>query len=135
MSTISRELAATLGWDRVGAYHAGLTKEEQREIEEWFIHAGDAVLVATTAYGMAVDKADIRATCVGACSPCSMKHQRTSQQRSPAAAKLIREELERPGFLLIPDLVRKVEKAVITLIVADELNLHARRTHGFGVSL
>ena len=49
---IARELAATLGWHRVGAYHAGLTKEEHTAIEEWFFHAEDAVLVATCAYGI-----------------------------------------------------------------------------------
>lgn len=59
---VARELAATLGWDRVGAYHAGLTKEERRAIEEWFFHADDAVLVATCAYGMGVDKSNIRTT-------------------------------------------------------------------------
>ena len=59
---VARELAATLGWDRVGAYHAGLTKEERTAIEKWFFHAEDAVLVATCAYGMGVDKSNIRTT-------------------------------------------------------------------------
>ena len=49
---VARELATTLGWDRVGAYHAGLTKQERSQIEQWFFHAQDAVLVATCAYGI-----------------------------------------------------------------------------------
>jgi ATP-dependent DNA helicase RecQ len=49
---VARELGATLGWDRVGAYHAGLTKEERSAIESWFFSATDAVLVATCAYGI-----------------------------------------------------------------------------------
>ena len=49
---VARELADTLGWDRVGAYHAGLTKQERTAIEQWFFSATDAVLVATCAYGI-----------------------------------------------------------------------------------
>ena len=48
----ARELAGVLGWHRVGANHAGLTKDERTAIEEWFFHAEDAVLVATCAYGI-----------------------------------------------------------------------------------
>jgi ATP-dependent DNA helicase RecQ len=59
---VARELAATLGWERVGAYHAGLTKDERTAIEQWFFSATDAVLVATCAYGMGVDKSNIRTT-------------------------------------------------------------------------
>jgi ATP-dependent DNA helicase RecQ len=42
-------------------YHAGLGAAERALIERWFLHAHDAVLVATSAYGMGVDKGDIRA--------------------------------------------------------------------------
>ena len=45
-------MAATLGRDRVGAYHACMTREERAAIEEWFFDADDAVLVATCAYGI-----------------------------------------------------------------------------------
>ena len=41
-------------------YHAGLQREEKKEVEEWFKDASNAVLVATCAYGMGVDKKDIR---------------------------------------------------------------------------
>jgi len=62
VETVARTLAVAIGWDRVGAYHAGMSKEERGEIEKWFFSATDAVLVATCAYGMGVDKADIRTT-------------------------------------------------------------------------
>ena len=52
ISTTPTGFAATLGWDRVGAYHAGLTKQERTAIEQWFFSATDAVLVATCAYGI-----------------------------------------------------------------------------------
>ena len=40
-------------------YHAGLQREEKKAVETWFQDAKDAVLVATCAYGMGVDKKDI----------------------------------------------------------------------------
>lgn len=41
-------------------YHAGLPAEERREKEEWFLNSADGVLAATCAYGMGVDKKNIR---------------------------------------------------------------------------
>ena len=41
-------------------YHAGLTREEKTGIESWFHRSRDGVLVCTNAFGMGVDKPDIR---------------------------------------------------------------------------
>lgn len=41
-------------------YHAGLDKQEKAEIEAWFFSSKSGVLCATTAYGMGIDKPDIR---------------------------------------------------------------------------
>lgn len=41
-------------------YHAGLTRDEKAAVEAWFFDSRDGVLVATNAYGMGVDKSDIR---------------------------------------------------------------------------
>lgn len=41
-------------------YHALLTKEEKKRIEDWFFCSKDGVLFATIAYGMGVSKDDIR---------------------------------------------------------------------------
>ena len=41
-------------------YHAGLSPEERRSMEDWFLNSRDGVLAATSAYGMGVDKPDIR---------------------------------------------------------------------------
>jgi ATP-dependent DNA helicase RecQ len=41
-------------------YHAGLSREERADVETWFLGSRDGVLFATCAYGMGVDKADIR---------------------------------------------------------------------------
>lgn len=43
------------------AYHAGMGSEERSEIQEAFMAATDMVVVATIAFGMGIDKADIRA--------------------------------------------------------------------------
>ena len=41
-------------------YHAGLTREEKNEVEAWFMASTDGILIATCAYGLGVDKRDIR---------------------------------------------------------------------------
>jgi ATP-dependent DNA helicase RecQ len=41
-------------------YHAGLSREEKTAIEQWYHGSQDGVLVATNAYGMGVDKKNIR---------------------------------------------------------------------------
>lgn len=41
-------------------YHAGLPKAEKLEKEKWFADSEDGVLAATSAYGMGVDKKNIR---------------------------------------------------------------------------
>lgn len=41
-------------------YHAGLTRDEKKEIENWYYKSEDGVLVATSAFGMGVDKSNIR---------------------------------------------------------------------------
>jgi len=41
-------------------YHAGLEADERRAVESWFLVSKTGVLVATSAYGLGVDKKDIR---------------------------------------------------------------------------
>src|SRR5690625_3001700 len=42
------------------AYHAGMKKEERVEVQEWFMQSKTAIVVATIAFGMGIDKSDIR---------------------------------------------------------------------------
>ena len=42
------------------AYHAGMKDDARKGIQEWFMGSADAVVVATIAFGMGIDKADIR---------------------------------------------------------------------------
>ncbi len=49
------------GADReIRFYHAGLSKAERASIEAWFLSSRTGALFATSAYGMGVDKPDIR---------------------------------------------------------------------------
>jgi len=57
------ELSATLNLRdprNVGVYHAGLEQEERRRIQEEFMTGKLDIVVATNAFGMGIDKADIR---------------------------------------------------------------------------
>ena len=41
-------------------YHAGMKPEQRSEVQEWFLGSDDGVVVATIAFGMGIDKPDIR---------------------------------------------------------------------------
>lgn len=58
--SVARELARVAGHDACAAYHAGLPREERTAIERWFHSSGDGILAATCAYGLGVDKANVR---------------------------------------------------------------------------
>jgi ATP-dependent DNA helicase RecQ len=56
----ARLLRGTLQREDIFFYHAGLSKKEKDLIEKWFFDSGEGILVATCAYGMVVDKSNIR---------------------------------------------------------------------------
>lgn len=56
---MAQELNTAFGAETAKFYHAGMEREEKTKIEEWFFNQKDAVLCATCAYGMGVDKKDI----------------------------------------------------------------------------
>jgi ATP-dependent DNA helicase RecQ len=66
----NRLLEEGIPWSKeIRFYHAGLSREEKKELETWFFHNEEAVLVSTCAYGLGVDKADIRTVIHRDCSP------------------------------------------------------------------
>jgi ATP-dependent DNA helicase RecQ len=46
--------------ENVFFYHAGLTKEERKNVEEWFMNTNDGILTATSAFGLGIDKQNVR---------------------------------------------------------------------------
>lgn len=54
------DLAEYFSFDQVRFYHAGLSPEEKKTIEKWYFPNKNAILCTTCAFGMGVDKPDIR---------------------------------------------------------------------------
>ena len=59
----SEDLAAALAGEghRAAAYHAGLARKARTDVQDRFMEGDLDVVVATSAFGMGVDKADVRA--------------------------------------------------------------------------
>jgi ATP-dependent DNA helicase RecQ len=58
----AEELATTLSASGFAAraYHAGLENEDRTTVQNWFMASTSGIVVATIAFGMGIDKADIR---------------------------------------------------------------------------
>jgi ATP-dependent DNA helicase RecQ len=50
---------STAGW-RAKPYHAGLVDDARAAVQDWFLESRSGIVVATIAFGMGVDKSDIR---------------------------------------------------------------------------
>ncbi|MGI8862919.1 MAG: RecQ family ATP-dependent DNA helicase [Solirubrobacteraceae bacterium] len=59
---LAAELQATLG-EEVIAYHAGLARDVRTQAQEQFMTGRARVIVATNAFGMGIDKANVRTVC------------------------------------------------------------------------
>ena len=56
--TLADRLAAA-GWP-ARPYHAGMEDADRAEIQDWFLASDRGIVVATIAFGMGIDKADVR---------------------------------------------------------------------------
>lgn len=58
----AEEVAASLSkmGFRAKAYHAGMKSDVRANIQDWFMASSDGIVVATIAFGMGIDKSDIR---------------------------------------------------------------------------
>ncbi|MDR2901308.1 MAG: RecQ family zinc-binding domain-containing protein, partial [Treponema sp.] len=66
---LAHYLRENLNDNEIRFYHAGLSREEKTKVEEWFFKSPSGILTATCAYGMGVDKADIRTVIHRDCPP------------------------------------------------------------------
>jgi ATP-dependent DNA helicase RecQ len=66
---LAHYLRESLNDNEIRFYHAGLRREEKTKVEEWFFKSPAGILTATCAYGMGVDKADIRTVIHRDCPP------------------------------------------------------------------
>jgi ATP-dependent DNA helicase RecQ len=66
---LARYLRNELGSSEIRFYHAGLSREEKTDVEGWFFQSIGGILTATCAYGMGVDKPNIRTVIHRDCPP------------------------------------------------------------------
>ncbi len=98
-------------------YHAGLSKEEKSFIEETFFNSSNAILCSTNAYGMGVDKSNIR-TVIHMQFPPTLESYlqesgRAGRDRGPSSAWL----LVRPDY----SLTKEIHPAIKNFISNNEL--------------
>lgn len=90
---VARFLSGVVPFNQLAAYHAGLGAGLREQIEQWFFSARDSVLVSTCAYGMGVDKSDVR-TVIHYEPPASVEaflqeSGRAGRDRKPAVSVLM----------------------------------------------
>jgi ATP-dependent DNA helicase RecQ len=77
------EMAQTLAGQgyRVAPYHAGMTDEERRKNQNAFSHEEVDIIVATVAFGMGIDKSNVRYV-IHAAMPKSLEHYQQESGRA-----------------------------------------------------
>jgi ATP-dependent DNA helicase RecQ len=89
----ARALRRRLGEEDIFFYHAGLSREEKKAREDWFLPSRGGILTSTCAFGMGVDKPDIRTVIhrdvPGSVEAYLQESGRAGRDREPSRAVLL----------------------------------------------
>ena len=92
-------------------YHAGLQQNEKDEVEQWFHQHDSAILVTTCAWGMGVDKKNVRTVIHLNAPPTAEAYVqeagRGGRDGSPAQAVLLWSPEDKAKIVLLPEKQRK----------------------------
>ncbi len=92
-------------------YHAGLQRNEKDEVEQWFHQHDSAILVTTCAWGMGVDKKNVRTVIHLNAPPTAEAYVqeagRGGRDGSPAQAVLLWSPEDKARIVLLPEKQRK----------------------------
>jgi len=110
-------LRYTLRDPAIRFYHAGLQREEKNEVEQWFHRHESAILVTTCAWGMGVDKKNVRTVIHLNASPTAEAYVqeagRGGRDGSPAQAVLLWSPDDRKRIAQLPEKQRKRAEALV----------------------
>jgi RecQ family ATP-dependent DNA helicase len=119
-----RELAASF---KVGVFHAGLPVEERRSVQAAFMDGRIDILVATNAFGMGIDKKDVRTVIhLAACGSVESYYQeigRAGRDGLPSAAIMMHSAIDKktldffhsqnyPDVRLLSEVFRAIERGL-----------------------
>ncbi|SDD76749.1 RecQ family ATP-dependent DNA helicase [Actinokineospora iranica] len=104
------------------AFHAGMKAADKRAVHEGFLDGDVAVVVATSAFGMGIDKPDVRSVTHAACTDSLDSYYqqigRAGRDGGPAAATLFHrpEDLSLQRFLSVRGIDEQAARAVADLL-------------------